>query len=251
MSTTTTCEAASTASVPGGKLSTVCLRSIAAHNRAGRRERLFSGTPSVSAGWVAHYDVRIAGRRFTLWAKESRLGSSCSDFVIEIDGRVRFADISPIFAGALSAWEILTGITYLRRYENGSGVYGHHLPVEVLSDRCGPLFNYHPGQITRLKAPVALPPLSAPGYLCDTVQEDAEADSLIGKEFYFVARDAVFNGRFRSGIMFGTVTSSRDGKAVIRFSCQYSHLGKEPLVVERLREPRHLYRTVCAETVAS
>ena len=80
---------------------------------------------------------------------------------------------------------------------------------------------------------------------------DAAADTLIGKEFYFVARDAVFNGRFRSGIMFGTVTSSRDGKAVIRFSCQYSHLGKEPLVVERLREPRHLYRTVCAETVAS
>jgi hypothetical protein len=47
------------------------------------------------------------------------------------------------------------------------------------------------------------------------------------------------------------VTAAQNGKAVIRFSCHYSHLGKEPLVVERLREPRHLYRTVCAETVAS
>ena len=100
---------------------------------------------SESDGWSRTYDVRIAGRRFTLWERPLTPQTWwVSVYAVTIDGRVRFIDRSSIFATALSGWEALTGIRYLGRYENGSPVHGHRLPVELvpIQSASGFPFNY-------------------------------------------------------------------------------------------------------------
>lgn len=87
---------------------------------------------SESAGWHSSYDVRIGGRRFTLWTCETFPGASVYLYAVTIDGRVRFLDRSSVFSCAMEAWEVVTGIRYLGFYEDGSPIYGHREEVEVL-----------------------------------------------------------------------------------------------------------------------
>lgn len=129
------------------------LRLLSRHTRMVRRLGYDIKAVLPGEGWHAIYDVRIAGRRFTLWSKESSPGASTSLYALTIDGRVRFLDRSSIFSNALEGWEAITGIRYLGFYEDGSPVYGHREDVEVMPSEL-PFLNYSKA-IRRMENPPA------------------------------------------------------------------------------------------------
>ena len=222
-------------------LSYPCLRRLAVTHLSELARNGRPKFPSLDDGWLATYDVKIAGRRFTLWSQE--VSSSCTRYAITIDKRVRQVLRSNIFAPALDTWETLTGITYLLRYDStkGQGLYGHHLPVEIMEGRSVALLNYHPGQILQTEEHFALVGGDRGRYTDSWyVPVSGDAEALVGQKVAFVALDPAVPYS-KTGLLQGEVVGHHDGLAVVQYRFSgYSGKPHETIVRERL--PRHLYR---------
>ena len=125
------------------RISFSSLRKLAKHTALTRRLGHDVRTASEATGFHRIYDVVILGRRLTLWAKDLDRTSGVTIYAITIDGRVRFLDRASMFHSASEAWDIITGIAYLGRYDNGSPVYGCEHPVEIVAASGPGLFPFN------------------------------------------------------------------------------------------------------------